>query len=552
MNGEPGSEILEAALGYLGRGWSVTACCPPDHVGIALVNPKHAKECDRKHWGKAPWHRWKGLQMELPPERDVRGWWRDLPNSNAGMPLGGVTGLIGLDVDEQGGEDLLRRLSGGDLPETLEFTSGRGRRLLYRVPAVVVLRPTPKPGGLEVETGELRLLGLGSQTVMPPSIHSSGRRYAWLAGHGPDDIKAALAPEWVVNLMRAERARTSPGKGNGRLEPDEVITEGNRDTRLTQLAGWMRRQGMTPDEIEAALLQINEGRCQPPLPDAQVAKIARSIGAKPAGVPFAVDPQAGLQASNIIRDYFRSHYQFVFRRGELAYSSSLQKDVRRTEACFGPTDALLQALHAAEDVPVDEKNTVRRSQLPGLFKKWAPTAWQNLMAELPEEGGDGQVVKPAEEDFRRLLSGALHTIVSLGEEIGTGKDAYTSVQRRSLIEWCATFAKPGPWQRVRSFLLWCRRDPAGLLGVALRADLFAQIGCGTLAKHPQRRFADLCETYAVGTGQECRPGGVRAVELSAEFIADLRCVPTLTEEQVAAYARGNDVSASTSEEVDDT
>ena len=45
----------------------------------------------------------------------------------------------------------------------------------------------------------------------------------------------------------------------------------------------MRRRGMTAAEIEAALLVVNAGRCQPPLPDDAVRSIATSVGRYPPG-----------------------------------------------------------------------------------------------------------------------------------------------------------------------------------------------------------------------------------------------------------------------------
>src|SRR5689334_14715464 len=143
---EAGAECLGAALAYRKRKWAALAVCPPDHVGVGRT---HGKSCDSP--GKAPWGPWKKYQAELPAVGELRQKWRDNPQLNVGMTLGGVTGLIGLDVDEKGGEELLARLSGGDTPPTLEFTSGKGRRLLYGVPEGVELRPTPKPGGEEVE-----------------------------------------------------------------------------------------------------------------------------------------------------------------------------------------------------------------------------------------------------------------------------------------------------------------------------------------------------------------------------------------------------------------
>ena len=55
------------------------------------------------------------------------------------------------------------------------------------------------------------------------------------------------------------------------------ISEGARNNTLASLAGTMRRQGMSGDAIEAALLAENEGRCDPPLPEAEVRRIAKSI-----------------------------------------------------------------------------------------------------------------------------------------------------------------------------------------------------------------------------------------------------------------------------------
>jgi hypothetical protein len=45
----------------------------------------------------------------------------------------------------------------------------------------------------------------------------------------------------------------------------------------------MRRRSFSPQAIEAALLVENELRCEPPLPEWQVKKIARRVGSyKPA------------------------------------------------------------------------------------------------------------------------------------------------------------------------------------------------------------------------------------------------------------------------------
>src|SRR5262249_52038966 len=54
-------------------------------------------------------------------------------------------------------------------------------------------------------------LGYGSQTVMPPSTHNSGRQYTWKPGHGPNDIAAAPAPAWLLYLLTEGRRQDGQG-----------------------------------------------------------------------------------------------------------------------------------------------------------------------------------------------------------------------------------------------------------------------------------------------------------------------------------------------------
>jgi hypothetical protein len=240
------------------------------------VSKGHAKGCGSP--GKRPWHRWKDLQEQLPTEDEVRGWWRRLPGSNVGVALGPVSGVVRLDVDGPGGEKLLQEWSGGDLPPTLEFTSGRpngGRGLLYAIPPGVVFQTTTHA---PVDKQELRFQAKGAQTVLPPSRHPDGPRYEWVPGRSPFEIPLAPAPRWVVERWGA-RGNGAAGerKGTEPLGEDEPIHEGNRDTRLTSLAGTMRRRRMGYEEIAAALLVADGRRCRPPLGDEVVRKIATSV-----------------------------------------------------------------------------------------------------------------------------------------------------------------------------------------------------------------------------------------------------------------------------------
>ncbi|MFA4836455.1 MAG: primase C-terminal domain-containing protein, partial [Dehalococcoidia bacterium] len=69
---------------------------------------------------------------------------------------------------------------------------------------------------------------------------------------------------------------------NGKGKPSKVIpakiSAGERDATLTSAAGSMRKRGMSISAMEAALLTTNAEQCDPPLAEADVLKIARSVG----------------------------------------------------------------------------------------------------------------------------------------------------------------------------------------------------------------------------------------------------------------------------------
>jgi hypothetical protein len=232
--------------------------CPPDHLGVGKA---HGRRCSSP--GKAPLVAWKDYQDRPPTEADVRVWWTTWPNANVGVVLGPVTGLAGIDLDGPAGEELLREVSRGDLPETLSFRTGKGQRLLYALPrgVAVVNRTFPREGG------ELRVLSGGTISVMPPSAHVSGKKYRWSARCGPGHLEPAPGPTWLC----------APRVG-ATLEAFEVggaIPAGQRNIRLFRIACALRRHGCTPQEIQSTLRCVN-GRCVPPLDEAELQVIVKS------------------------------------------------------------------------------------------------------------------------------------------------------------------------------------------------------------------------------------------------------------------------------------
>jgi hypothetical protein len=58
---------------------------------------------------------------------------------------------------------------------------------------------------------------------------------------------------------------------------ENKIPKGMRNKTLTRLAGSMRRVGMSLAEISVAIHQANKDRCEPPLPQQEVDRIAKSV-----------------------------------------------------------------------------------------------------------------------------------------------------------------------------------------------------------------------------------------------------------------------------------
>ena len=210
---------------------------------------------------KRPLVVWQGYQRHLPTEEQIKGWWARWPDANIGMITGRISGLVVVDADSE--EATSRFLSA--YPEaqvTRQAETGRGRHFYFQW--VVGIRNDA--GRILGEGIDVR--GEGGFVILPPSLHSNGKRYRWLNEN---------EPQLLAQGLRDALTRRSIGRDNSQHESVERIQEGERNNCLTSLAGTMRRRGMSLAAIEAALLVENAQRCDPPLPEDEVGKAARSV-----------------------------------------------------------------------------------------------------------------------------------------------------------------------------------------------------------------------------------------------------------------------------------
>jgi putative DNA primase/helicase len=334
------SPLLSAALSYAARGWAVFP-----------LN------------GKLPL---KGSHGHLDATTDaaqVRRWWTKYPDANIGLACSSTRGPVVIDVDGPEGDAAARLLQ---LPPTREATSGRPhRRHLYFDPPVSGVRISRQ---LHLRP-ELDILGDGGYVVAPPSIHPATKQpYRWLNSLAPVPF-----PESVIALL----APNGENKKTSAPPLPKTLTEGQRDAQLTSLAGSMRRRGASEDAIYAALQEENTTRCQPPLPDKQLRKIAHSIAQYEPAV--TIEP---LDDIGNARRFVRLHGEDVRYvpkwRSWLLWDGTRWKHEATREAQRWAEDVIRDILAQAQ-ANADDDDLVKR-----LTKHAASTASQRKRSDLLE------------------------------------------------------------------------------------------------------------------------------------------------------------------------
>jgi len=187
-------------------------CVVPAHH----VRPDGSCSCGRvprcKSVGKHPrgddWHKRANADRTL-----VTAMWTRNPFANVAIATGVRSGVVVLDIDGELGEVTLTalELEHGRLPATVEAITGRGEhhRHLYFAAGAEPIQSTAGARGRGLGKG-LDLRCENGCVIAPPSMHESGRRYAWLAGHELGAHELAPLPVWIREHLAKPRRIEAP------------------------------------------------------------------------------------------------------------------------------------------------------------------------------------------------------------------------------------------------------------------------------------------------------------------------------------------------------
>jgi hypothetical protein len=221
--------------------------------GLCIIPVPFREKAAKIQWGE--------LQNRLPTEQELSAWF-DKNNTNIAVICGRISGnLVALDCDSREiFYDLSKKICQNiNVKDIREFTrisqTARGFQIWLRTQEPVKSNKFPK----------LDIKGEGGYVVAPPSIHPSGKQYAFLNPKTPiraikdlreigvdiqqEEPTRDKEPHWVTELLRG-------------------VSEGQRNDSCLRLAGYFKNHH--PKDITEQILKDWNTKNVPPLSTSEV------------------------------------------------------------------------------------------------------------------------------------------------------------------------------------------------------------------------------------------------------------------------------------------
>jgi hypothetical protein len=128
----------------------------------------------------------------------IEEWIRQYGNCNWGVLLGESSGIIDVEDDSPEGRVILEKAMEECGVRTPCYSSGKS---IHRIFGYDQRTAGDSCSVMKAFGTEWRFGNTPAQSIMPPSVHESGKHYEWLPGLSPDDVEVARLPDEMWNLF---------------------------------------------------------------------------------------------------------------------------------------------------------------------------------------------------------------------------------------------------------------------------------------------------------------------------------------------------------------
>lgn len=248
--------MLDVARYYKRLGWSA----------ISVELPEFGNDESGKRAAKA----WKLYMLGIATDAELEVLFR-IP-SNIAIVTGRISNLIFADLDSEEGK---REWSMMAPPTPLRFSTGRGEQWGYKHPGITISnRVRLKVAGIDIR-------GDGGYSVVPPSLHWSGKPYVW--HEKPTLALLNDVPNFPVDVLKQERKfdssvieasenrATQIRRAMAYIDKLEPAVSGQRGHDQTIRAAGILIQKFKLEISEAIpIMLMFNARCIPPWKDAEL------------------------------------------------------------------------------------------------------------------------------------------------------------------------------------------------------------------------------------------------------------------------------------------
>tara|TARA_B100000780_G_scaffold273607_1_gene237409 strand:+ start:457 stop:2619 length:2163 start_codon:yes stop_codon:yes gene_type:complete len=176
--------------------------------------------------------------------------WHNNPNAAVGVPMGLVSSLIAIDIDEGDGKsgEETWKAHGFLLPPTVQTrTMSGGRHIFLKTPLEFPIRNSAST----VFGQNVDVRGAGGYVVWAGSQMENGS-YEFIEGYSPEETAFAEMPEAILDFFKRDQSRSS----NANITSSRIF-KGNRNSSLFQSSVTQVHAGLSDEVVHRNANEIN-------------------------------------------------------------------------------------------------------------------------------------------------------------------------------------------------------------------------------------------------------------------------------------------------------